>query len=51
MCMDDLDAFRVEHGRKVTFLDCHRRFLPMNHAVWGDMQSLLKAKTGKGLPK
>ena len=23
ICMDDSDAFRLQHGRKVTFFDCH----------------------------
>jgi hypothetical protein len=52
ICMDDSDAFRLEHDRKVTFFDCHRRFLPMNHAFRGDKRSFLKGKTvKKGLPK
>jgi hypothetical protein len=29
--MDDSDAIRLEHNRKVTFSDSHRRFLPMTH--------------------
>jgi hypothetical protein len=50
--MDDSDAFRLEHSRKVTFFDCHRRFLPLSHAFRGDKRSFLKGKTvRKGPPK
>jgi hypothetical protein len=50
--MDDSDAFRLEHGRKVSFFDCQQRFLPMNHLFWGDKQLFLKDKTvRKGTPK
>jgi hypothetical protein len=24
ICMDDSDAFRLEHNKKVNFFDCHR---------------------------
>jgi hypothetical protein len=43
--MDDTDAFRLEHGRKVSFFDCHRRFLPSNHEFRNDTWSFLKGKT------
>jgi hypothetical protein len=51
--MDDSDALRLQHGRKVTFFfDCHRRFLPLNHPFWSVKQSFLKGKTvRKGPPK
>jgi hypothetical protein len=50
--MDDSDAFRLEHGRKVTFFDCHQRFLPLSHKFKGDKQSFLKGKNvRKGRPK
>jgi hypothetical protein len=42
--MEDSDAFRVEHGRKVNFFDCHRRFLPLNHPFRSDRRSFLKGK-------
>jgi hypothetical protein len=52
ICMDDSDAFRLEHGRKVTFFDCHWRFLPSSHVFWGDKWSFLKGRTvKKWLPK
>jgi hypothetical protein len=50
--MDDSDAFRLENGKKVTFFDCHRRFLPLNHLFWSDRRSFLKEKiVRKGSPK
>jgi hypothetical protein len=50
--MDDSDAFRLEHGMNVTFFDCHRRFLPLNHPFRSDKCSFLNGKTiRKGSPK
>jgi hypothetical protein len=50
--MDDSDAFRLEHDKKVTFFDCFRRFLPLNHPFRSDRESFLKDKTiRKGPPK
>jgi hypothetical protein len=52
ICMDGTDAFRLKHGRKVSFFDCHRRFLPSNHEFGNDTRSFLKGKTvRKGPPK
>jgi hypothetical protein len=52
VCMEDSDAFRLEHGRKVSFFDSHRRFLPSNHPFRSDRRSFLKGKTvRKGSPK
>jgi hypothetical protein len=52
ICMDDSDAVRLEHDKKITFFDCHRRFLPMNHPFRSDRQSFLKRRTiRKGSPK
>jgi hypothetical protein len=52
ICMDDSDAYRLEHGKKVTFLDCHRRFLPLSHPFRGDRKLFTKDKTvRKGPPK
>jgi hypothetical protein len=50
--MDDTDAFRLQHGKKVSFFDCHQRFLPSNHSFRNDTRSFLKGKTvTKGSPK
>jgi hypothetical protein len=49
--MDDTDAFRLEHERKVSFFDCHQRFIPSNHKFRNDIRSFMKGKTvGKGPP-
>jgi hypothetical protein len=45
ICVDDTNAFRLEHGRKVSFYDCHRRFLPLNHEFRNDTWLFLKGKT------
>jgi hypothetical protein len=37
--MDDSDTFRLEHGRKVSFLDCHQIFLPLGHEFRGEKLS------------
>jgi hypothetical protein len=50
--MDDTDAFRLQHGKKVSFFDFCRRFLPSNHSFRNDTRSFLKGKTvRKGSPK
>jgi hypothetical protein len=49
---NDTNAFRLQHGRKVSFFDCHRRFLPSNQEFRNDTRSFLKCKTvRKGPPK
>ncbi|KAG8379756.1 hypothetical protein BUALT_Bualt07G0122500 [Buddleja alternifolia] len=30
-CMSGIKSFRLKHGRKPCFFDCHRQFLPLNH--------------------
>jgi hypothetical protein len=50
--MDEFVAFSLEHGRKVSFFDCHRRFLPLSHEFRGDKESFKKGKSiRKGSPK
>jgi hypothetical protein len=52
VCMDESDAFRLQHVRKVSFFDCHRRFLPLSHEFRGDKESFQKGKSvRKGPPK
>jgi hypothetical protein len=49
--MDDTDAFRLQH-KKISFFDCHQRFLPSNHLFRTMTRSFLKGKTiRKGSPK
>jgi hypothetical protein len=50
--MDDSDAYRLQHDKKVTFFNCHQRFLPLSHHFNGDKKSFTKGKTvRKGPPK
>jgi hypothetical protein len=50
--MDESDPFMLQHGRKVSFFDCHRRFLPLSHEFKGDKESFEKGKSvRKGPPK
>jgi hypothetical protein len=44
--MDDSDAYRLEHGKKVTFFDCHQRFLPLSHPFMGDRKSFKELEKG-----
>jgi hypothetical protein len=45
ICMDDTDASRLQHDKKVSFFDCHRRFFPLNHSFRNGTRSFLKGKT------
>jgi hypothetical protein len=50
--MDESNAFRLQHSRKVSFFDCHQRFLPLSHEFRGDKESFQKCKSvRKGQPK
>jgi hypothetical protein len=42
ICMDDTDAFRLHHDKKVSFFDYHRRFLPSNHLFRNGARLFLK---------
>jgi hypothetical protein len=48
--MDDSDAFKLQHGRKVSFFDCHRRFLSLSHEFRGDKESFQKGKNVRKEP-
>ena len=50
--MNESDAFRLQHSRKVSFFYCHRGFLPLSHEFRGDKESFQKGKSvRKGPPK
>jgi hypothetical protein len=50
--MDNTDAFRLQHDKKVSFFDYHRRFLSSNHLFRNDTWWFLKGKPmRKGSPK
>jgi hypothetical protein len=37
--IDESDAFKRQHERKVSFFDCHRRFIPLSHEFRSDKES------------
>jgi hypothetical protein len=43
--MDDTDAFRLQHDKKVSFFGFHQRFLRSNHSFRNHTRSFLKDKT------
>jgi hypothetical protein len=50
--MNDIDAFRLQYGKKVSFFDCDQIFHPSNHLSRNDTRSFLKGQTvRKGSPK
>jgi hypothetical protein len=50
--MDESDAFRLLHGRKISFFDCHRKFIPLSYELRGDKESFKKdSSIRKGPPK
>jgi hypothetical protein len=52
VCMDESDAFRLLHGRKISFFDCHRKFIPLSYELRGDKESFKKdSSIRKGPPK
>jgi hypothetical protein len=51
-CVDESNAFSLQHGRKVSFFDCHRRFLLLSHEFRGGKELFQKDKSArKGPPK
>jgi hypothetical protein len=43
--MDEFDAFRLQHGRKVSLFDCHRRLLFLSHEFGGDKELFKKGES------
>jgi hypothetical protein len=43
--MDESDAFKLQHSKKVSFFDCHQRFLPLRHEFRDDKESFQKDKS------
>jgi hypothetical protein len=48
--MNDFDAFRLQHSKKVSFFDCYRRFFPLSHEFRGDKESFQKGKNVRKRP-
>jgi len=49
-CMRKSKSFRLKHGSKFCWFDCHRRFLPLEHPFRRDRYSFRKSKMEKSLP-
>jgi hypothetical protein len=50
--MDESNAFRLQHDKKVSFFDCHRTFLPLSHEFKSGKGPFQKGKSvRKGPPK
>ncbi|CAA7013526.1 unnamed protein product [Microthlaspi erraticum] len=43
-CLDKTDAFQLKNGRKTSWFDCHRCFLPEDH---GDRQNVVSFRKGR----
>jgi hypothetical protein len=43
--MDDTDAFRLQHNKKISFFNYHQRFFPSSHSFRNDTRLFLKCKT------
>jgi hypothetical protein len=51
-CGSGTDCFRLAHGGKITYFDCHRRWLPRKHPFRSDKKNFIKnTVVTKGPPK
>ena len=48
--MENTKSFRLHHGRKNTWFDCHRQFLPAEHAFRRNKNSFYKNRIERTLP-
>ncbi|GLT24991.1 hypothetical protein SLA2020_001500 [Shorea laevis] len=46
-CMENTRAFYLQNGRKISFFDCHRQFLPTNHPFRSNKNDFLKNRVEK----
>ncbi|GKV48031.1 hypothetical protein SLEP1_g54870 [Rubroshorea leprosula] len=49
-CMEMTRAFYLQNGRKISFFDCHRQFLPASHSYKMDTTHFLKGRFEFGPP-
>jgi Transposase family tnp2 len=49
-CMGNTKAFRLFHGGKASWFDCHRCFLPLNHKFRQDKKKFLKNRVENDPP-
>jgi hypothetical protein len=45
ICGSDTDCFRLTHGGKINYLDCHRRWLPQKHDFRQEQNTFQKDTT------
>ena len=48
--MEETQSFRLQHGRKQSWFDCHRMFLDQHHPFRRDRKNFLKGQTVKRPP-
>jgi hypothetical protein len=51
ICGSDIDCFRLTHGGKINYFDCHRRWLPRKHKFRQEPNSIKDNIVTKGLSK
>ncbi|KAM3395422.1 hypothetical protein P3S68_004428 [Capsicum galapagoense] len=44
-CIEETQSFRLQHGRKQSWFDCHRMFLDQHHPFRRDQKNFLKGQT------
>ncbi|KAM3216613.1 hypothetical protein P3L10_026054 [Capsicum annuum] len=49
-CMEKTQSFRLQHGRKQSWFDCHKMFLNQHHPFRRDRKNFLKGQTIKRPP-
>jgi len=49
-CMEKTKSFSLKHGKKVSWFDCHRQFLPESHPFRKNKRSFFKNKVEKDIP-
>ncbi|XP_055824120.1 uncharacterized protein LOC129892559 [Solanum dulcamara] len=49
-CMEETQSFRLQHGMKTSWFDCHRMFLDQHYPFRRDSKNFFKGKTVKRLP-
>ncbi|GJZ85542.1 hypothetical protein Tco_0650881, partial [Tanacetum coccineum] len=49
-CMGNIDSFQLQHGGKSCWFDCHRRFLPKDHAFRRDKKGFWAKNTVSSTP-
>ena len=50
ICMERSKAFRLKHGKKPCYFDCHRQFLPLNHTFRRNKKEFTKNRIERSHP-